>query len=73
MPEEFQNFLDNKNVYAESGSVIKLLIDNFGKAKLLDFLRRQSGITDDNTLKNIFKEVYGGNLNYKFFNDLKEK
>jgi len=73
MPEEFKNFLDNKNVYSESGSAIKLLIDNFGKETLFEFLKKQSGVDEEKELKKVFKEVFGDELNYKFFNTLKDK
>jgi len=73
MPEEFKNFLENKKVYAESGSVIKLLLDNFGKAKLFDLFRKQKGIEDEKALGEVFKSVYGGDLSYRFINGLKEK
>ena len=34
----FEGFLDDKNVYYESGLAINLLVDTFGKDKLFEFL-----------------------------------
>ncbi|MFC1722278.1 hypothetical protein ACFL0C_01370 [Patescibacteria group bacterium] len=73
MPNEFSGFLDNKNVYSESGNVIKLLMDNFGKETLFEFFEKQNGLTDNDKLKSIFKEVYKADLAYSYFNTLKGK
>lgn len=73
MPLEFNGFLDGKKVYQESGNAIKLIMDKFGKEKLFEFLKKQSGIKDTEKLKKIFMEVFGAELNYNFFNTLKEK
>jgi hypothetical protein len=73
MPLEFNGFLDGKKVYQESGNAVKLLMDNFGKDKLFEFLKKQSDIKEEKELKKVFKEVYGGTLSYNFFNKLKDK
>jgi len=70
MSKRFNGFLDGKNIYNESGAAIKLLIDNYGKNKLFEFLNKQKGISKNKELKSIFKEVYGSSLNYSFFNKL---
>jgi len=51
MPKEFNGFLDGKKIYNESGSAIKLLIENFGKDKLFEFLKKQSGVEEEKELK----------------------
>lgn len=73
MPNEFKGFLDNKNVYSESGGAFKLLIDKYGKETIFEFFRKQSGVKDDDKLKTIFKETFKADLSYSFFNTLKNK
>jgi len=73
MPDKFEGFLDGNNVYQESGNAIKLLIDNFGKDVLFKFLKKQRGIEKEEELKAVFKEVFNANLDYLFFNGLKDK
>lgn len=70
MPETFEGFLD-KTLYWESGFAFELLFKKFGKDKLINFLKKQSGITDRENLACVFREVYAGELNYAFFNSLK--
>lgn len=72
-PEEFKGFLDNRNVYTESGGAFKLLLDNFGKETVFEFFGKQSGVKDNVKLNEIFKEVFKEDLSYSFFNDLKNK
>ncbi len=73
MPKEFDGFLDNKNVYAESGSAFKLLIDNFNKETVFEFYKKQTGIKDEAKLKSVFKKIFNADLSYSFFNELKDK
>jgi len=68
----FNGFLDGKKIYVESGTAIKLIVDNYGKDKLFTFLKKQSGTTTSKKLKLVFKEVFGSNLNYSLFNKLLE-
>ncbi|MBU0535271.1 hypothetical protein KKC62_03715 [Patescibacteria group bacterium] len=70
MPKKFSGFLNGKRIYQESGNAIKLLVDNYGKDKLFEFLKKQSGITETRKLKLVFKEVFGSKLEYSFFNNL---
>ncbi|KKS22564.1 MAG: hypothetical protein UU80_C0005G0009 [candidate division WWE3 bacterium GW2011_GWA1_41_8] len=70
IPEMFNGFLDGKKIYQESGASIKLLIDNFGKDKVFEFLRKQNGVKDIESLNSIFKEVFGSKMEYSFFNNL---
>jgi hypothetical protein len=74
MPEKFWGFLDPENSkmkYQESGSVIKLLIDNFGKDVLFDFFEKQKNVEHLEELGKIFKQTFNVELSYKTFNDLK--
>jgi len=76
MPREFTGFLegkDSKKIYKESGNAIKLLIDKFGKKKLFEFFSKQKEVQNPKTLEKVFKEVYGDDLNYKFFNKLSKE
>jgi len=72
-PEEFKGFLDpedRREIYRESGSAIKLLIDRFGKDKLFEFFEAQKGVKDSNELVKVFDEVFEEKLDYNFFNSL---
>lgn len=70
MPKEFNGFLDNVKVYEESGNVIKLIVDNFAKEKLFEFLHKQNGISEINELKSVFEEIFKEKLDYSYFNTL---
>lgn len=74
-PKKFDGFLDeNENkIYQESGYVIKLIIDNFGKEKLFEFLKNQSNISELEELNSLFEKVFGAKLDYSFFNGLINK
>lgn len=68
-PEKFTVFLEEDNlegIYKESIHAIKILVDNHGKQKLLDFLR----LLKEKKSELAFKEVYGLPLTYKTFNNL---
>ncbi len=73
MPLEFDGFLDDKKIYQESGNAIKLIVDHFGKDTLFDFLRNQSSIEDISELKEAFKKIFNAELNYSFFNTLRNE
>lgn len=68
--KHLKGFLDNNDIYSESGTAIKLLLDNFGKEKLFEFLKRQNQTNKQDRLVTIFKKVYNSELNYDFFNSL---
>ncbi len=76
--EKFSNFLDfyehgGAGVYAESGMVIKLLLDNFGKQKLLKLISKSGEAKNKKDFAKLFKKIYGFDLNYKNFNSLLKK
>jgi hypothetical protein len=57
-------------VYAESGTAVKLLVDNFGKKKLLKLISISKEAKNNKGFVKLFKKIYGFDLNYKNFNDL---
>jgi hypothetical protein len=73
MPKEFRGFLEGVNLYQESGSAVKLLIDIFGKPTLFEFLKKQSGIEKAEELNVVFEDIFKAKLDYSFFNGLKDK
>ncbi|MDD4938524.1 MAG: hypothetical protein PHX34_05995 [Candidatus Shapirobacteria bacterium] len=72
IPSSFKNFLKffdknvigKESVYDESGLVIKILIKDFGKEKLLQLIKSK----DD--FKKSFKKIYGFDLNYVNLNKI---
>jgi len=69
MPEKFGEFLDfgenvGKGIYKESGFFIELLVNKFGKEKLLELIRRLPEINSEESFKKLFKEIYGFELSY---------
>ncbi|VVB83298.1 Uncharacterised protein [uncultured archaeon] len=81
IPEKFEKFLDFykfnheecRSCYQESGFVIKLLVDKFGKKKLVNLIRGLENIQDEKKFAKLFKKIYGFNLNYKNMNELLKK
>ena len=67
-PKKFDGFLDENKIYQESGYAIKLIIDNFGKEKLFEFLKNQSNISGLEELNSLFEKIFGAKLDYFFFN-----
>lgn len=71
-PPEFHGFLGNKSgdIYDESVFVIDLLVEHFGKTKLLRFIKSLKNKDFDKE----FENNYNLNLSYKEINRLlKEK
>jgi hypothetical protein len=69
-PSKFDDFLDGKKIYQEAGCAIKLLMDKYGKEKVFDFLKKQSGIKETEELKTVFESVFEAKLEYSFFDSL---
>jgi hypothetical protein len=72
---EFKNFLSSyethsDGVYKESGLAIKLLVENFGKEKLLKMISGLREVNSEIEFNRLFKKIYGFTLNYKNFNIL---
>ncbi len=68
-PTQFKGFLNGENLYQESAYAVKLLFDNFGKEKVLEFTNSLRGVYDS-AVSNKFAEVFGFELNYISFNSL---
>ncbi len=77
-PKSFLMFIDSdtKNVdsaFYEGGFAVKLLIENFGKKKILKLISRSSEVKNKNEFSKLFKKIYNFDLNYKNFNNLLKK
>jgi hypothetical protein len=74
-PIKFEKFLkyisqNGKDIYHESGYVIKLLIDKYGKQKLFELLKKLTEYKKEQDLFDFFKEIYGFKLSYENMNKL---
>ena len=74
-PEKFVKFLSQYSswkgdAYVESLYVVKLLVDKFGKQKLLSFIRKLGEVKIEKDFNKLFKKIYGENPTYRFFNKL---
>jgi hypothetical protein len=75
-PKLFKYFLDfyektGAEVHWESGWVVKLLVDKFGKEKLMElFKEAKNKKPDEEGFKKIFATVYGIDLSYESLNKL---
>lgn len=72
-PKEFKDFISYYNkggsgVYAESGYAIEILIKEFGKRRLLDFLKLLNGKDSVEDFKKKFENYFGVELEYNWFN-----
>ncbi len=75
---KFNNFLDfynqsGGNVYQESGFAVKILIEQFGKEKILKLIKKLEDFSTKEKFNILFKEIYKSNLNYAFFNKYLDK
>lgn len=73
-PAEFKEFLSfyanyGKGIYRESGFFIEFLFKNFGKAKLIKFIKEAAKCSTKKEFYTRFKKIYGFNLNYKEINE----
>jgi hypothetical protein len=71
-PKVFNSFLryyneEDDGVYSESGFVVADLIENFGKEKVVEFLRLLPKVNDEKEFKKIFKEYFDMKLEYSSF------
>lgn len=74
-PKEFKYFLESfhtheKNVYDESGFVIKLLVKKYGKEKIIELVKKLKQFKTQKQFNLLFKEIYDFELNYKNINKL---
>lgn len=78
-PGKFVMFLDcfaehKKEIYSEAWCVVELLIDNFGKDKLLSLLAKIKEVKPDQSgFETVFSDIYGFSPSYEAFNTLLEK
>jgi hypothetical protein len=78
IPKKFVDFLryfdfhsDKKgDVYHESGYAVKILVEQYGKEKLLKLLKRLSEATTNKKFELLFKKIYGFVPTYEKFNDM---
>jgi hypothetical protein len=78
IPIKFNNFLDfynnhdnkDSDVYQESGYAIKLLVEKFGKKKLLSLIKNLRQASTKTKFNNLFKKIYGFAPTYAKFNDM---
>jgi hypothetical protein len=68
----FLNYFDKTDAetYKESGFLVKLLIDKFGKEKLAQLIKSIKGVRDSDAASITFKNVYGFDLTYEELNKL---
>lgn len=72
---KFDNFLNyynhfEKKRYNESGFAVEILIEKFGKKKLLELIKGLSRINSEKEFKKLFKKIYRFELNYRNMNAL---
>lgn len=73
-PERFDGFLESgwenmKKAYGEGGFVVELLVNKFGKEKMILLVKSLSK-TEPEKFGEKFKEIYGFDLNYEGVNKL---
>jgi hypothetical protein len=79
IPNSFSTFIDSyeKDIkfgpYTEGGMAVKLLIQNFGKQKLLKLISNLRKTDNKKEFSRLFKKIYGFDLSYKNFNNLLNK
>lgn len=77
-PKGFSNFLGfhhehGRLVYDEPGFVVGLLVDKFGKGKLLELLRDLGPVESEKEFYDLFEKVYGFKISYEKMNELLEE
>jgi|CXWL01.1.fsa_nt_gi hypothetical protein len=71
-PEKFVSFLESTDkfgtgLYQESGFAVEYLVETFGKEKMIALLKELTTQPDNARFKEIFMNIYGGELSYDFF------
>lgn len=74
-PKKFMEFLEffeqgGKGVYGEAGYAIKILVEKFGKAKLLKLIKELESAKNRKSFDAKFKKIYGFTPTYRNFNKL---
>ena len=70
--EKFSKFLNSfdqqrEGVYSESGFIVKVLIEKYGKEKMIELLKQLSGRPDETNFGTYFKNIYGFEPTYEAF------
>ncbi len=71
-PKKYSQFLEfyekgGKEVYSESGFAVKYLVNNNGKEKLFQLLKKAKESNSKKDFADLFKSIYGFELEYKNF------
>jgi len=74
-PGELIGFIESegenkKYAYSEGGFVVELLVDKFGKEKVIQLVKRLKSIASDQDFKQTFNEIFGIELSYDSINNL---
>jgi len=76
-PAEFRGFIDSdsneenkKYAYAEGGFVVELLVQKFGKEKVILLVKQLKTIKNLEGFKILFREIFGIELEYGVINEL---
>lgn len=72
-PKEFNRFLESwdftvQGSHVEMGGAVGILMDEFGKDQVINFAKVSAGIKSKEELGEIFKDFFGIELEYKWFN-----
>ena len=72
-PSKLENFLEfynthNEGVYQESGFAIEYLVEEHGKQKILNLLKKTKDVKNEREFSKVFESIYKFKLNYKNFN-----
>ncbi len=73
--KKFSDFIEfyacgGGGVYKEAGEAVKLLVENYGKDKLLNLIAQSKEIRSKEDFDKLFKEIYAFDLDYNNFNNL---
>lgn len=64
---------DSRMLYYESGFAVELLVEKYGKKKLIKLISSLNTIKNEKDFSKLFKKIYGITLDSKTFNMLLEK
>ncbi len=75
-PIKFSKFLSSfhkhdEKVYEESGYFVKILVEKYGKEKIIDLVKKLKQGKTEKEFNFLFKSIYGFELNYENINNLK--
>ena len=74
-PEKLSTFLSfeksgSAGVYKESGFVVHVLVEKFGKKKLFNLIKQSKDSKNPKNFKKLFSKIYKIDLNYKSINKI---